>query len=112
MKSAVLALSLILSSSAFANLISGSTLETEHQLVISKAIEVQCVIPYTALRQVGESIATPLKVDNGITDIQYVTTIQSREYTVVVHSLYSDMQNVGDDSKYSVTKIDSDYCKH
>ena len=70
------------------------------------------VIPYTALRQVGESIATPLKVDNGITDIQYVTTIQSREYTVVVYSLYSDMQNVGDGSKYSVTKIDSDYCKH
>lgn len=105
----LLATSLLISQSAFAATISGSSYEQDHQDVIIEAIAKNCSIPSTALSQVSSS-ASKVKIDQGITDWEFTTEIRSREYVVTVYSYYADFSNPMDANHYHVVKLDSPYC--
>jgi len=106
----VLLATVLLSQSVFAQSISGSSYEQDHQDVIIEAIAKHCSVSSTALSQVSTSQKV-IKIDQGIQDIEYVTEIRSREYVITVFSYYADFSNPMDANHYTVTGFDSAYCE-
>ncbi|MFM6930391.1 MAG: hypothetical protein ACKOX6_18145 [Bdellovibrio sp.] len=106
----VLLATVLLSQSVFAQTILGSSYEQDHQDVIIEAIGKHCSVPATALSQISTTQRV-IKVDQGITDIEYTTDIRSREYVITVVSYYSDFSNPMDGNHYSVIGFDSSFCE-
>ncbi len=113
MKFSILLLTMLASQIVSANTIDNSKHDQDHQQVITQAIQVKCGIPTQLFEQIS-SKETAIKIDNGITDYAYTTVVEARvridqgqydRYTLVVESFYSDVSNIGNASRYSVTKI-------
>lgn len=97
MKSALLFLTLVTSKVSYAAL-ANSTFELRHQNLIETAIETNC----GTMRDltVVESKEEIIRVDQGITDVNYVTVLTGKQrmdqnifdtYTITVTSEYADM---------------------
>lgn len=97
MKTAVLFFALALSQVSFAAL-SNSTYELRHQDLIENAIEKNC--GHMRDLAVVESKEEIIRVDQGITDVKYVTVLTGQQrmdqnifdtYTITVSSDFADM---------------------
>lgn len=106
----VLLATVLLSQSVFAQTISGSNYEQDHQDVIVEAITKHCSVPATALSQLSSNQKV-IKIDQGIKDIEYTTEIRSREYVITVISYYSNFHNPMNANHYTVIGLESSYCE-
>ncbi len=93
----VIAFAAILTTNMASATIEGSTYEERHQALIEKSIYEKCGVA-GQLSQVS-SLSTEIQIDQGITDISFVTEIRVRsridqnifeEFNFTVNSFYSD----------------------
>lgn len=116
MKKLILCLTVLASQASFAK-IENSNHEVRHQALIEKAIEETCG-PAFDLRQ--EDVRTEIiRVDQGITDKKFVTTISGQivydqvvlPHTITVRSEYADMYDHAnkDWGVYTVTSVGCNY---
>lgn len=116
MKFFLLTFSTLLCFSAFA--IGNSTLDKRHQEVIKKAVAEKCHLRKSTLKELNV-VATPHRVDQGITDFNYLITLKAievidqgirDEYLVTIKSSYADLfdhQN-GEWGQYYVDSVKCD----
>lgn len=116
MKTLALTLATLISMSAFA--IENSQLEERHQETIKKAVIEKCSFRRAKFIEI-KSEATPIRVDQGILDFNYVTKLKVEDridqgikddYLVTIESHYYDSYD-HDEKDWGIYRVSSVQCE-